>query len=346
MNISNFLSLGDNLNISSVLQNFHFLRPMWLIALPLLWLIVFWLARRNNREGDWSQIIDAQLLPALRLDAKTSTGIRPWPWLALTWSLAVLALAGPSWQHIQTTAYRTPGDWIFVLDLSPSMLATDTPPSRVMRARFALNDLLDTARDARVGLVVFSDEPYTVTPLTQDVATVKALLPVLSPDIMPSAGNRLAPALDWAEKLLLQADNNHQRIVVLTDGFEDTSAARSSAAALKAKGITLSVVGVGTQVGAPLRNENGRYATNANGQPRLARLDVEQLQLLGKAGGGNYVDITQLPKLISDLQNAPQSSGDSIAGPGIEITHWQDGGIWLLPFLLLLTGILARRGWL
>jgi len=334
------------MNISEILQTFHFLRPLWLIALPLLSLAAFWLARRNNREGDWSQIIDAQLLPALQLDTKGSSGMRPWPWLALAWSLAVLALAGPSWQHIQTTAYRTPNDWIFVLDLSPSMLATDTAPSRVIRARFALNDLLDTARDSRVGLVVFSDEPYTVTPLTQDVSTVKALLPVLTPDIMPSAGNQLAPALKQAEKLLMRANNNHQQIVILTDGFDDAGAALSSAAALKSRGVTLSVVGVGTQVGAPLRNANGRHTTNSSGQPKLARLDIEQLKLLGKTGGGKFVDIEQLPELITDLQNASQSSGDSITGPGIEVIHWRDDGIWLLPLLLLLAGLLARRGWL
>ena len=334
------------MNISDILQTFHFLRPLWLIALPLLWLLVFWLARHNNREGDWSQIIDAQLLPALQLDTKGSSGMRPWPWLALTWSLAVLALAGPSWQHIQTTAYRTPSDWIFVLDLSPSMLATDTAPSRVIRARFALNDLLDTARNSRVGLVVFSDEPYTVTPLTQDVSTVKALLPVLSPGIMPSAGDQLAPALKQAEKLLMRADNNNQHIVILTDGFDDAGAALSSAAALNSRGVILSVVGVGTQIGAPLRNTNGRYATNSSGQPKLARLNVEQLQQLSKAGGGNYVDIAQLPELITDLQNASQSSGNSVAEPGIEITHWRDDGIWLLPLLLLLAGVLARRSWL
>jgi len=334
------------MTMSDFLHTFHFLRPLWLIALPLLWIVVFWLARRHNRDSDWSQIIDAQLLPALRLDTKVSAGMRPWPWLALAWSMAVLALAGPSWEHIQTTAYRTPSDWIFVLDLSPSMLVTDTAPSRVIRARFALNDLLDTAHDSRVGLVVFSDEPYTVTPLTQDVSTIKALLPALTPDIMPSAGNQLAPALKQAEKLLMGANNNHQQIVVLTDGFDDAGAALSSAAELKSHGVTLSVVGVGTQVGAPLRNATGRHTTKSSGQPKLARLDIEQLQLFGKAGGGKYVDIEQLPQLITDLKNAPKSSSNSVEEPEIEITHWRDDGIWLLPLLLLLTAVLARRNWI
>lgn len=334
------------MNFSAFINSLHFLRPFWLIALPLLWLLVYWLARRHKGDGDWSSVIDAELLPSLRLDAASATGMRPWPWLALLWSLAALALAGPSWERNQTAAYRAPADLVFVLDLSPSMAAKDIAPNRITRARYALDDLLGAAHDARVGLVAFSDEPYTVTPLTQDVATVRALLPPLAPDIMPSPGDHLAPALNQAEKLLQAAGTNDQRIVVLTDGFDDPAAVLSAASRLKARGVTLSVVGIGTAGGAPLQNADGHFAKDAQGRSLLARLDVDQLQQLAKTGGGGYVDIAQLPSLIAYLQAAPHSAGGAIAAQGIEVSHWRDGGVWLLPALLLLAGLLARRGWL
>ena len=334
------------MNFSALINSFHFLRPLWLIALPLLWLLVYWLARRHKGDGDWSSVIDAELLPSLRLDAASVSGMRPWPWLALLWSLAALALAGPSWERNETAAYRAPADWVFVLDLSPSMAAKDIAPNRITRARYALDDLLGAAHDARVALVAFSDEPYTVTPLTQDVATVRALLPPLAPDIMPSPGDHLAPALNQAEKLLQAAGNNDQRIVVLTDGFDDPAAVLSAAAKLKARGVTLSVVGIGTAGGAPLQNADGRFAKDAQGRSLLARLDADQLQQLAKTGGGGYVDIAQLPSLIAYLQAEPHSAGGAIAAQGIEVSHWRDGGVWLLPALLLLAGLLARRGWL
>lgn len=300
-----------------MINAFHFLRPLWLIAFPLLWMLVFWLARRRKNDGDWSGFIDAELLQALRLDAASVTGMRPWPTLALLWSLAVLALAGPSWEHDQTAAYRAPAGWVFVLDLSPSMLATDVLPNRITRARYALDDLLGAAHDARVGLVVFSDEAYAVTPLTQDVATVRALLPPLAPDIMPSPGDHLAPALEQAEKLLQPGGN--QRIVVLTDGFDDPAVGFSASARLKARGITVSVIGIGKDA-------------------------HHREQQLANTGGGMYVDIAQLPVLINYLQSVPYSAG--IAAEGIEVSHWRDAGVWLLPLLLLLASLLARRGWL
>jgi len=334
------------MNISTFMHAFHFLRPLWLIALPLLWMLVFWLAQRHKGDGDWSGVIDADLLPELRMDAASATSMRPWPWLALLWSLAALALAGPSWERNQTSVFRAPADLVFVLDLSPSMTAADVAPDRVTRARYALDDLLGAARDSRVGLVVFSEEPYTVTPLTQDVATIQTLLPPLVPGIMPSTGDHLAPALNHAEKLLQAGGMKDQRIVLLTDGFDDPAAALSAAAALKARGVTLSVVGIGTPGGAPLQNEEGHFAKDAQGRSQLARLDINQLQQLAKAGGGSYVDLAQVTNLVTYLQDAQHSTGSAIAAQGIEVSHWRDEGVWLLPILLLLASLLARRSWL
>ncbi len=298
------------------LHAFHFLRPLWLAALPVFLGLLYWVKRRRKKDAEWSGIIDPALWPALRLDDKGAKGIKPWPLLALFWTLAVLALAGPSWERDQAAAYRTAMDWVFVLDLSPSMSDTDIQPSRIARARYALDDLLDAAHDARVGLVVFSDEPYTVVPLTEDVATVKALLPPLAPDIMPSAGDQLAPALELAGKLLKAGAARSQRIVVLSDGYGDPSAALATASRLKSGGITVSVIGLGKG----------------------------HLRQLASAGGGVYAGLSQLGSLIHYLQEAPPAARDSSAGR--EVSHWQDGGIWLLPFLLLLAGMLARRGWL
>lgn len=325
---------------------FHFMRPLWLLALPVLWGLVYWLARRRGKDSAWSGFIDAELLATLRLDEDRITGIKPWPLLALVWSIAAIALSGPSWQRDQAPAYRASAAWVFVLDLSPSMTLTDVAPDRVTRARYALDDMLNAAHDARVGLVVFSDEAYTVTPLTQDVATVKALLPPLNPGIMPSPGDNLAPALDQAAKLLQQGGARDKRIVVLTDGFDDPAAALSAAAAIKAKHISLSIVGVGTTGGAPERNAGGGFAQDKQGRTLMARLDVPRLQQLAETGGGSYVDIAQLPALLASMQTTPESADGALAVHGVEVAQWRDAGIWLLPVLLILGAFLARRDWL
>lgn len=334
------------MSAAEFIHTFHFLRPLWLLALPVLWALVFWLARRRRNDSTWSGLIDAELLASLRLDEDSIVGIRPWPLLALVWSVAAITLAGPTWERDQAPAYRASAAWVFVLDLSPSMTLTDVAPDRVTRARYALDDLLNAAHDARVGLVVFSDEAYTVTPLTQDIATVKALLPPLNPGIMPSPGDHLAPALEQAAKLLQQGGAKDQQIVVLTDGFDDPAAALSAAAGIRAKHISLSIVGVGTSGGAPEPGASGGFVQDKQGRAVLARLDTSRLQQVAETGGGRYVAIAQLPALLASMDSTSETAEDAQAVRGVEVAQWRDAGVWLLPLLLILGAALARRDWL
>ncbi len=329
-----------------VIAPFHFLRPYWLLALPVLWALAWWLARRRQGVDDWARLIDPELLPDLQLAAAGQATLTPWPWLTLAWSVAVLALAGPAWERDAATAWRAPAAWVVVLDLSPSMAAADLTPNRVTRARYAIDDLLAAARDARVGLVVFADEAFTAAPLTEDVATVRALLPPLAPQIMPSPGDRLAPALEQAAKLLHQAGDKAGRVILLSDGFADAAAAFDAAQRLNNQGAILDVVGIGGVVGAPLTDARGGFTRDAGGQPRLARLDEAPLRQLAASGGGRYVGLAGMPALITALRAGTGRLGDATAMAGIEVEHWRDAGVWLLPPLLLLAAVLGRRGWL
>lgn len=328
----------------AALQSLHFLRPAWLLALPLLWAAAVWFGWLRRRQGGWSGLIDAELLAALRLDAP---GGKPWrsPWLllALVWTLAALALAGPAWQREQAAAFRAPGAWLLVLDLSPSMNAVDLSPNRIGRARYVIEDLLRAAHDARVGLVVFSDGAYTVAPLTEDTATIRSLLPPLAPDLMPGPGDTVAPALQRAAQLLQPSGAGHPRVIVLSDGFSDPASAFSAAAELRAEGITLDVIGVGGNAGA--LGTNRPFGSDAQGRPAMVPLAADRLQRLATAGGGRYVALDQAGALIARLSTDAASATAAVEADQVQLTHWRDAGVWLLPPLLLLAALLSRRGW-
>ncbi|HEX5421734.1 MAG TPA: VWA domain-containing protein [Gammaproteobacteria bacterium] len=328
------------------LNAFHFLHPAWLLALPVLWLLAVWLERRRKRSGAWSGLVDAHLLPLLRV-GEDGQGRSPWPLVAGLWTLGVLALAGPAWQHEQTPAFRLPAAWMLVLDLSPSMDAADQPPDRVTRARYAVEDILSAARDARVGLIVFGHEAHTVAPLTTDVATIRALLQPLAPDIMPEPGDSLAPALDDAGKLLGAGTDRHAQVVVLTDGFADPAKTMLAAQRLHKQGTTVNVVGIGTAAGAPEPDGHGGFVRDAKGRSVLTRLQSDELKRVANAGGGRFVLLNQLPSLIATLHaGGSHSLSSGKAAARVEVQKWRNGGIWLLPPLLFLAALLARRGWL
>jgi Ca-activated chloride channel family protein len=334
------------MDLIAPLHDFHFLRPGWLLALPVLLIALWWRARRGSTEGAWAQVIDADLLAALRLDERsTASGLSPWPWLGLAWIVATLALAGPTWQRETSAAYRGSAAWVIVLDLSPSMAAEDVTPNRYTRARYALDDLLTAARDLRVALVVFSGEPHTVTPLTDDVATVRALLPPLAPNLMPTGGDELGPALDQAGQLLEASGAKTPRVVVITDGFADPSAAFGAAGRLRAKGADVSVVGIGTPAGAPYATPRG-FEQDERGKTRLARFDAQPLRELARTGGGTYTSLDGLAAFGASLAREGGGGREASASDDVALTQWRDAGAWLLPALLLLSLALSRRGWL
>ncbi|MGH8296256.1 MAG: VWA domain-containing protein [Steroidobacteraceae bacterium] len=327
------------------MSHFHFLHPYWLLALPPLVALAVWLARRHGRGGAWSQLLDGELLPLLWL-SEGGAGRSPWPLIGLLWTLAVLALAGPTWQRQITAAYRTPATWIVAVELSPSMDATDLPPSRIARARFGIDDLLSAAHDARVGLVAFAGDAYTVAPLTTDVATIRNLAQPLAPSLMPESGDRLAPALDDAASLLQASRGRDRQVIVLTDGFTDPASALIAARKLHAQGITVNIVGVGTSSGAPEPDGNGGFVRNSSGQVVLSRLDAGLLQQVARAGGGRFVPLSALPQLIADLHRAgSREMSSGVAAPHVRLASWLDDGVWLLPAILLLAALVARRGW-
>lgn len=328
------------------MSRFHFLHPYWLLALPPLIALAVWLARRRGRDGAWPRLLDGDLLSLLRL-SEGGAGRSPWLLVGLVWTLAVLALAGPTWQRQITPAYRAPASWIVALDVSPSMDAADVAPSRIARARYAIDDLLSAAHDARVGLVAFAGDAYTVAPLTSDVATVRNLAQPLAPSLMPESGDRLAPALEEAARLLQASPGRDRQVIVLTDGFSDPAEALLTAQRLRREGIAVSLVGVGTSTGAPEPDGNGGFVRNAQGQVVLTRLDADLLKRVASAGGGHFVPVSALPTLVADLHaSGSREMSSSVSAPRVRLASWLDDGVWLLPPLLLLAALVARRGWI
>lgn len=329
----------------TALRAFHFLHPAWLLALLPLWSLLAWFAWRRLRDGNWSQVIDADLLPAMRLE-ENRRGRTPLWIFAAVWTLATLALAGPAWHRESSPAFRAPDDWVVLLDLSPSMSASDVTPDRATRARYIVDDILGAAHDARVALIVFAGDAHAVTPLTSDVETVRALLKPLEPDIMPAPGDLLAPALDEARQLLKSVASRKARVIVLTDGFADPSQAFRSAAALRALGANIDVIGIGTTRGAPAPDDSGSFARDAQGQAILSRVPNDLLQRLAAAGAGRYASLPDARSLIATLREEHPNTLASERDEKVTLETWRNEGVWLLPPLLLLAALIARRGWL
>ena len=157
----------------------HFIRPLWLLALPLAVLLPWAFAHVRRPSGDWERVCDPHLLRWLSV-RQGGTGSRSGAWLAgAGLAIAVLALSGPSWQKLPESTLSARAARVIAFDLSASMLAEDLRPNRLTRARFRVADLLSAMEEGQTGLVAFAGDAYKGQDIREVPKTLRAALECL-----------------------------------------------------------------------------------------------------------------------------------------------------------------------
>ena len=322
---------------------FQFLRPEWLWAIPAVIATAVLLGRRQLGPGNWQQVVDPALVPhVLSGSVRRKSDLRWWL-LGITGVLGVLSLAGPAWERIEQPVFRSDQALVVALDLSRSMDAQDVTPSRMLRARLKILDILERRASGQTALVVYSSNAFTVTPLTNDADTIAALVNSLSTDIMPSRGSYPTAAIYKGQQLLEQAGAAYGEVLLITDGGSSPAAERA-ARDLRDAGYTLSVLGVGSKEGAPIPKLSGGFVTDQAGRIAVARLEERGLRELAMSGGGRYATLSSdgrdLDYLMEGEVGTRKASDDALA-----TDRWREEGPWLALLLLPLGALAFRRGW-
>lgn len=325
------------------LAEFHFIRPYWLLALiPTIAMTVMLLKNKLN-QGNWSTVCDAELLPFI-LQQKVVTQSR-WAWSIGTIAsvLIILAIAGPTWERLPSPVFRNDAALVIALDLSKSMDATDIKPSRLTRARFKIADILKQRKDGQTALLVYAGDAFTVTPLTEDTETITSQLSALTTAIMPVQGSNTSLALEKSVKLLKQAGLQTGEILLITDevNYDQAIDSVESLAAYH-----LSIMGVGTTEGAPIKLANGGFLKDNQGNIVLPKLNSDELSQLASKGGGKYIAMTDndrdINQLLKQFDKPAEKKGN--ADNDLLIDQWDEKGPWLLLIALPLVALQFRKG--
>jgi Ca-activated chloride channel family protein len=244
--------------------------------------------------------------------------------LAIAWLLAITALAGPVWRQQPQPVFSSTASRVLVLDLSDSMLDSDLAPSRLQRTRYKLRDLLEKSQEGRTGLVVFSGDAHVVTPLTDDVRTIAAMLPSLSPEIMPIKGDDAGGALELAKDLLVRGGEKGGEILLISDGIGDGASVMDALAKLRDHGIRISVLAIAH-----------------------SKADTAVLEQVARSGGGAF---NRISGTDSDIENIVESISTRLGSNAEQrdstVERWYEEGPLLILPLLVLAALGARRGWL
>ena len=301
-------------------ETFHFLRPLWLLAvLPASLLIV--LAWRREKTGNsWRTLVDPHLLR--HLVVQEQHGRHRWPLYvaALGWLTASLALAGPTWEKTSIPGQTGRSPTVIALDMATSMDNTDLSPSRLARARYEIFDLLEANADQQNALIVFAEEPFVAVPLTEDIQVIEEMVPLLSTDLMPGTGSRPDRAIREAIDLLQRTESGSGQILLLSDRPDALSADTQAARAARAAGFRVSAIGFG-------KDETG-------------------LREIVAAGGGQFAQTRADGLDIETVLADPITYGFGQQDSQLSLEVWKDAGIWLVLVPLLLAPLAFRRGWL
>jgi len=334
-----------------MLDNLHFIRPGILFLLPLFWLGLIFCLRSNNASSGWKKSIDPDLLPYLINNHNEQTrslkSLLP-SWLAILFiTIACVAAAGPSFEKLPQPPIKQQQTLIVIADLTLSMHAEDIKPSRLVRMRYKLLELLKQRREGQTALIAYSGDAHIVSPLTDDSTTISALVPALSPEIMPQIGSNAGAAFTLAKRLM-ESGAGRNTLVWFTDGFNNTDVAAMKNL-LSKHSVNLIIIGVGTENGAPVRLPSGKFLKNSNQQIVKPGLNSSQFKQLAQQLGARYIplqsDNSDINFILADRFEI-KNNLNVVEEAGYEFDQWLDRGAWLLLFVAPFAALAFRRGWL
>jgi Ca-activated chloride channel family protein len=299
----------------NVLDNFHFIRPAWLLLAPMV--ICLWLLQRRSQDPlrGWRAVMDREFLSALIIGDDLGGRWRG-TGLLVGGLVAVVALAGPTWRPEPSPFADDPVPVMLVLKAGETMELSDFLPDRMERARLKIRDFAEDRKGQPLGLICYSGSAHLVLPPTRDTSVVATMAAEISPAIMPKPGDDLVAALQLAERTMADAGG---RVVVIADTVAQGS--ENSLAEFRENSrvpvFFLAIVRPGT----PEADAIQKAADALNAKVTLMTPDLEDVH-----------------SLVRSTARAPVAVSEAAEG-----TRWEETGYWLVPVLALFSLAGFRR---
>ena len=328
----------------------HFVYP-WLLMLlglvPLLGMLWYWMARqgRRNLARLVAPALQPRLMPPhseLRFDLQLGL-------LLAGLTLLVAAAARPQWGSRDERVTTRSRNVVIALDVSRSMLARDVHPNRLERAKVDIMDLIGELKGDRAALLAFRRRGVLICPLTTDYAFLRQALDGLSIDSAPRGETDLADAIRKSLDALTPAQDDHNAILLISDGEDLAGGVLEAAQEAGHRGVPIFTVGIGDTSGATVPDEAGTGTMTFQGNKVSSHLTEDTLSAIARASGGRYVPLGTASTVQTTLgsifrqhlrQISAREQQEMIARRRIERYQW-----FLFPALgCLLAAALLSRG--
>lgn len=324
-----------------MIEALHFLRPLWLLAIPAV-AIAWWLVRRRQAGGpQLGDIVAPHLRNALTINRDAGSGFRAVDGVALAMLTLSVATAGPSWSKQVSPWFEESAPLVVAMEVSDSMRSNDLLPTRLDRARFKVLDLVDARTGARTALIAYAGSAHIVSPPSTDPAVTKLFLESLDPAIMPIPGEEAASALPLARELLGD-DAAIGTLLFVNDGFESSDVDALAEYATLPDTAAMAALVVGTDEGGVALMPDGSPLFAETGGPLDTAVDVGVLNRVASQAGVSVVRAETGDSDVRQLMRTIESNLRQADDPNAE---WKDQAWWLLWPAAALSLMWFRRGW-
>ena len=264
-------------------MHFLYFNVFYMMLIPLVLLIFLVLTSKDNMQRYFSpQVIDKLKVGTNYLD-KNSRNILFFTALVFF----VIALARPVLDKKEQKIEQSIIPIVIALDMSKSMWATDIYPNRINLAKQKLKQLINNAKNAHIGVVLFAYDTFVLSPVTSDFVSLNYLVDNIDTSIQFSNGSNILSVIDGTNLMLKDFDKKN--LIILSDGGNKKDYTKELELA-KQNNITIYSIGIATQKGSPIPQPNG-YLTDQSGNIVTTKLN-EAIKDLAVQSGGGYIDFS------------------------------------------------------
>src|ERR1700712_562443 len=310
----------------------NFAYPFLLAALVVLPFIYWYVKKEETSSTSTLLFSDIRMLP---IEKTWKVRLRNFPLILrlLALGCCIVALARPQEKNDIEITDGQGIDIVLCLDVSGSMAAKDLTPTRLDASREMASNFIAQRKGDRIGLVIFSGESFTLSPLTTDKATLQNQLAGAKSGVLrdgTSLGSGLATGVDR----LKNSTAKSKVIILLTDG-EDTGGLidpQTAKELAKNFGIRVYTIGVGTEGYAPIDMDTPLGKVT---EQQKVGIDEALLKQIAKETNGQYyraTDRQELQKIYASIDQLEKSKIESTTFHK-RIEHFQP---WLMAALILL----------
>lgn len=259
-------------------------QALWflLLLIPLVGVIVFWerqgIKTIEKIAGKWQKDRMGNVFSSKVIFGSLC--------MCLFLITCVLSMSGIKWGKTLVRDERRGLDIALVFDVSKSMLATDTLPSRFEKSKDIAEQIIKSFSGSRISVTAYRGKGVTLIPATEDTHALNGFVREMNIDIVTTPGTAITDGLLAAADSFPEHVESHKCIILFSDGEYHGENPATLTERFSTRGIIVVGVGLGTTSGSAIFLANGEKVVNDRGETVISKLNIPVLQSLARGTGG------------------------------------------------------------